>query len=119
MVKIQENTEFSREIRKQTVNMSHRLSYYFRNNISCFRPVFRISRKIRKRPEKSGKRYRKFTEFYRPFTSLGAIAMNVVVTSHQPVCSYSTAGEEDEPPKRVYWLNGGPASAQNILIVFL
>jgi hypothetical protein len=47
-----------------------------------------------------------------------AIAMNAVVTSHQPVCLYSPAGEEGEPPKRVYWLNGGLASAQNILIIF-
>jgi hypothetical protein len=46
------------------------------------------------------------------------MAMNDVVTSHQPVCLYSVAGEEGEPPEHVYWLNGGPASAQNILIVF-
>jgi hypothetical protein len=46
------------------------------------------------------------------------MTMNDVVTSHQPVCLYSVAGEEGEPPERVYWLNGGPASAQNILIVF-
>jgi hypothetical protein len=44
--------------------------------------------------------------------------MNVVVTSHQHVYLYSSAGEEGELPKRVYWLNVGPASAQNILIVF-
>jgi hypothetical protein len=44
--------------------MSHRLPYRFRNNTSRFRPVFRISRKIWKRSEKSDKRYRKFTEFY-------------------------------------------------------
>jgi hypothetical protein len=48
----------------------------------------------------------------------GAIAMNVMVTSHQPVYLYSPAGEEGEPPKRAYWLIGGPASAWNILIVF-
>jgi hypothetical protein len=46
------------------------------------------------------------------------MAMNVVVTSHQPVCLYSHAGEEGEPPKHAYWLNGGPANARNILIVF-
>jgi hypothetical protein len=44
--------------------------------------------------------------------------MNVVVTSHQPFYLHSLAGEEGEPPKRVYWMNGGPASARNILIVF-
>jgi hypothetical protein len=31
-----------------------------------------------------------------------AIAMNDVVTSHQPVCLYSPAGEEDEPPKHAH-----------------
>jgi hypothetical protein len=46
------------------------------------------------------------------------MAMNVVVTSHQHVYLYSAAGEEGEPPERVYWLNGGPASARNILIIF-
>jgi hypothetical protein len=46
------------------------------------------------------------------------MAMNVVVTSHQPVYLYSVAGEEGEPTEHVYWLNGGPASARNILIVF-
>jgi hypothetical protein len=44
--------------------------------------------------------------------------MNDVVTSHKPVCLYSPAGEEGEPRKRAYWLNGGPTSAHNILIVF-
>jgi hypothetical protein len=44
-VKIRENNEFSGEIQKQMVNMSHRLPYRFRNNISRFRPVFRIPRK--------------------------------------------------------------------------
>jgi hypothetical protein len=48
----------------------------------------------------------------------GAIAMNVMVTSHQPVYLYSPAGEEGEPPKRAYWLIGGPANAWTILIVF-
>jgi hypothetical protein len=47
------------------------------------------------------------------------MAMNVVVTSHQPVFLYSPAREGGEPPKHTYWLNGGPASARNILIVFL
>jgi hypothetical protein len=46
------------------------------------------------------------------------MAMNVVVTSHQHVCLYSAAGEEGEPPNRIHWLNGGPPSAWNILIVF-
>jgi hypothetical protein len=46
------------------------------------------------------------------------MAMNVVVTSHQHVCLYSAAGEEGEPPDRIHWLNGGPPSAWNILIVF-
>jgi hypothetical protein len=44
-IKIRENTDSSREIRKRTVNMFHCLLYRFRNNISRFRPVFRISRK--------------------------------------------------------------------------
>jgi hypothetical protein len=46
------------------------------------------------------------------------MAMNVVVTSHQSICLYSAAGEEGEPPNRLHLLNGGPPSAQNILIVF-
>jgi hypothetical protein len=46
------------------------------------------------------------------------MAMNVVITSRQPVCLYSAAGEEGEPPDRLQWLNGGPLSALNILIVF-
>jgi hypothetical protein len=46
------------------------------------------------------------------------MVMNAVVTSHQPACLYSPAGEEGEPPKRVDSLNGGPASARNILIIF-
>jgi hypothetical protein len=46
------------------------------------------------------------------------MAMNVVVTSHQPASLYSAAGEEGEPPERVHWLNGGPTSARNILIIF-
>jgi hypothetical protein len=28
-----------------------------------------------------------------------AVAMNDVVTSHQPVCLYSLAGEEGKPPR--------------------
>jgi hypothetical protein len=46
------------------------------------------------------------------------MAMNVVATSHQPVCLYSPAGEEGEAPKRAYWLNGGPAIVRNVLIIF-
>jgi hypothetical protein len=46
------------------------------------------------------------------------MAMNAMVTSHQHVGLYSPAGEEDELPKRAYWLNGGLTSAQSILIVF-
>jgi hypothetical protein len=30
------------------------------------------------------------------------MAMNVVVTTQQPVCLYSAAGEEDEPPDRLH-----------------
>jgi hypothetical protein len=47
------------------------------------------------------------------------MAMNVVVTLHQPVCLYSAAGEEGEPPEHAHWLNGGPTSAWNNLIIFL
>jgi hypothetical protein len=43
--------------------------------------------------------------------------MNVVVTPHQPVCLYSVAGGEGEPPYRLHWLNGGPSDDRNILIV--
>jgi hypothetical protein len=46
------------------------------------------------------------------------MAMNVVVTLHQPVCLYSAAGEEGEPPYRLHWLSGGPPEARNILIVY-
>jgi hypothetical protein len=46
------------------------------------------------------------------------MAMNVVVTSHQPICLYSPTGEEGEPPQCAHWLNGGLANARNILIVF-
>jgi hypothetical protein len=38
--------------------------------------------------------------------------------SYQPVCLYSAAGEEGEPPDHLQWLSGGPFDAQNILIVF-
>jgi hypothetical protein len=48
----------------------------------------------------------------------GAIAMNAVVTSHQLICLYSPAGEEGEPPRRSYWLIGGPISAVNFIFVF-
>jgi hypothetical protein len=40
--------------------------------------------------------------------------MNASVTSNQPVCLYSDAGEKGEPSDRVHWLNGGPPSARNI-----
>jgi hypothetical protein len=43
--------------------------------------------------------------------------MNDVVTLHQPICLYSAAGEESEPPNRLHWLSGGPPEAWNILIV--
>jgi hypothetical protein len=46
------------------------------------------------------------------------MAMNVVVTSHQSIYLYSAAGEEGKPPEYVYWLNGGPTNARNILIIF-
>jgi hypothetical protein len=36
--------------------------------------------------------------------------MNDAVTSHQLVYLYSPEGEEGEPLKRVYWLNGGPTT---------
>jgi hypothetical protein len=45
--------------------------------------------------------------------------MNAMVISHQLVCLYSPVREEGEPPKQAYWLIGGPASAVNILFVFL
>jgi hypothetical protein len=46
------------------------------------------------------------------------MAMNVVVTPHQPVCSYSATGEEGKPPHHLHWLSGGPFDVWNILIVF-
>jgi hypothetical protein len=48
----------------------------------------------------------------------GAIAMNAVVTSHQLVCLYSPVGEEGEPPRRTYWLIGGPVSDVDFILVF-
>jgi hypothetical protein len=45
------------------------------------------------------------------------MAMNFVLTLHQPVCLYSAAGEEAEPPNHLHWLSGGPLEAYNILIV--
>jgi hypothetical protein len=45
------------------------------------------------------------------------MAMNDVVTPHQPVCLYSVAGEEVEPPHRLHWLSGGLFDVWNILIV--
>jgi hypothetical protein len=44
--------------------------------------------------------------------------MNGVVTSHQLVCLYSLVGKEGEPPRRVYWLIGGPVSAVRFLFIF-
>ena len=46
------------------------------------------------------------------------MAMNDVVTPHQPIFLYSAAGEEGEPLDRLHWLSGGPFDAQNILIIF-
>jgi hypothetical protein len=43
--------------------------------------------------------------------------MNAVVTPHQPVCLYSAAGGEGEPPRCSHWLTGGPSDVQNIIIV--
>jgi hypothetical protein len=45
------------------------------------------------------------------------MTMNVVVTSHQPVCLYSAAGGEGEPPHCSHWLSSGPSGVQNIIIV--
>jgi hypothetical protein len=53
------------------------------------------------------------------FFNSSAMAMNVVVTPHQPVCLYSAAGREGEPPYRSHWLSGGPSGVRNIIIVFL
>jgi hypothetical protein len=36
------------------------------------------------------------------------MAMNVVVTPHQPVCLYSATGEEGEQLDRPHWLSSGP-----------
>jgi hypothetical protein len=47
-----------------------------------------------------------------------AVAMNVVATSHHVVYLYSSAGEEGKPPRRAYWLIGGPVSAVNFIFVF-
>jgi hypothetical protein len=47
-----------------------------------------------------------------------AVAMNVVVTSHQLVCLYSLAGGEGEPPGRVYWLIGGPVITISFIFIF-
>jgi hypothetical protein len=44
--------------------------------------------------------------------------MNVVVTFHQPVCLYSLAGEEGEPPRRANWLTGGPVTVVSFIFVF-
>jgi hypothetical protein len=45
------------------------------------------------------------------------MAMNVVVTPHQPICLYSVVGGEGEPPYRSHWLSGGPSDIWNIIIV--
>jgi hypothetical protein len=45
------------------------------------------------------------------------MAMNDVVTPHQPACLYSAAGGEGEPPHRSHWLSGGPSDVWNIIIV--
>jgi hypothetical protein len=44
------------------------------------------------------------------------MAMNAVVTPHQPVCLYSAAGE-GEPPGRSHSLSDGPSGIWNIIIV--
>jgi hypothetical protein len=44
--------------------------------------------------------------------------MNVMVTSNQLVFLYSPAGEEGKPPRRAYWLIGGPVSNVNFIFVF-
>jgi hypothetical protein len=46
-----------------------------------------------------------------------AMAMNDVVTPHQPVCLYSAVGGEGEPLYRSHWLSGGPSGVRNIKIV--
>jgi hypothetical protein len=46
-----------------------------------------------------------------------AMAMNDVVTPHQPVCLYSDAGGEGELPHCSHWLSGGPSGVWNIIIV--
>jgi hypothetical protein len=43
--------------------------------------------------------------------------MNDVVTSHQLVSLYSSAGE-GELPRCAYWLIGGPVSAVKFIFVF-
>jgi hypothetical protein len=45
------------------------------------------------------------------------MAVNAVVTPQQPVCLYSAAGGEGEPPCRLHSLNGGPPDAWNIIII--
>jgi hypothetical protein len=47
-----------------------------------------------------------------------AVAMNVVVTSHQLVCLYILARGEGEPPGRVYWLISGPVSTVSFIFIF-
>jgi hypothetical protein len=45
------------------------------------------------------------------------MAMNDVVTPHQPVCLYSAAGGEGEPPYCSHMLSGGLSSIRNIIVV--
>jgi hypothetical protein len=45
------------------------------------------------------------------------MAMNVVVTLHQPVCLYSATGGEGQPPHCLRWLSGGPSGVWNIIII--
>jgi hypothetical protein len=46
------------------------------------------------------------------------MAMNAMVTPHQPVCLYRAAGEEVELPHCLHWLSDGPFDERNNLIVF-
>jgi hypothetical protein len=42
------------------------------------------------------------------------MAMNAVVTPHQPVYLYSAAGEEGKLPYRLHWLSCGPREVRNV-----
>jgi hypothetical protein len=61
---------------------------------------------------------REFLILARTWFAFGLPSKPGVTTPHQPVCLYSAAGEEGEPPDRLHWLSGGPFDARNILIVF-